>query len=184
MTVVLNKRRSISNSMPIYRIAKARARDLSLLPEIERAAARLLVGKAPEAALDGATSPEDFEVAHRQGQLWVALADGLPVGFAHVKVIEPNVAHLEELDVHPNHGRRGLGRHLVLAILMWAVTEKYESVTLTTFRDVPFNMPFYARLGFEVIPTSETSPAMRSKIEGETRRGLDPFRRVAMRIKL
>jgi hypothetical protein len=42
-------------------------------------------------------------------------------------------------------------------------------------------MPFYARLGFEVIPTEELSPALRSVVEDETRRGLDPTRRVAMR---
>jgi hypothetical protein len=42
-------------------------------------------------------------------------------------------------------------------------------------------MPFYARLGFEEIPRSELGAALRSIVRDETRRGLDPARRVAMR---
>jgi hypothetical protein len=42
-------------------------------------------------------------------------------------------------------------------------------------------MPFYARLGFEGIPQQELSPALLSVIDDETRRGLDPRRRVVMR---
>ena len=121
------------------------------------------------------------DTAQRHGHLWVALADDVPVGFAHIEVIEPTVAHLEEIDVHPHHGRRGLGTKLVRAICAWAIAAGYHSVTLTTFRDVPWNMPFYARLGFEVIPSEALSPALRSVVQDETRRGLDPTRRVAMR---
>ena len=68
-----------------------------------------------------------------------------------------------------------------MAVCTWAESKGYQAVTLTTFRDVPFNMPFYARLGFHVIVPEEFSPALRSVIEDETRRGLDPRRRVAMR---
>jgi GNAT superfamily N-acetyltransferase len=96
-------------------------------------------------------------------------------------VLEPGVAHLVEIDVHPEHGRRGLGRRLVNAVCRWAATNGYSCVTLTTFRDVTWNMPFYARLGYEEIPQEELSPALRSVIDDETRRGLDPRRRVAMR---
>jgi hypothetical protein len=42
-------------------------------------------------------------------------------------------------------------------------------------------MPFYARLGFEVIPADELSAALLSVVDEETRRGLDPSRRVVMR---
>jgi predicted N-acetyltransferase YhbS len=96
-------------------------------------------------------------------------------------VLEPGIAHLEEIDVHPEHGRRGLGRRLVCAVCRWAAANGYSWVTLSTFRDVPWNMPFYARLGFEEIPPEELSSALLSVIEDETRRGLDPSRRVAMR---
>jgi GNAT superfamily N-acetyltransferase len=109
------------------------------------------------------------------------LVGEVPVGFAHVEVIEREVAHLEEIDVDPGHGHRGLGTQLVLQVCDWAAGNGYASVTLTTFRDVPWNMPFYERLGFREIPTPELSPALRAVVEAETRRGLDPLRRVVMR---
>ena len=165
----------------MYGIAAARPGDLPLLPGIELAAAALLAGHAPASVLAETTSRADLEDAERRGHLWVALADDVPVGFAHVKVLEPGTAHLQEIDVHPEHGRRGLGRRLVIAVCRWAATSGYAWVTLTTFRDVPWNMPFYARLGFEEIPREEISPALVSVVADETRRGLDPGRRVTMR---
>lgn len=167
--------------MPAYRITLARPHDLPLLPAIELAAATLLAGHAPESVLAETTDHQVLIEAQCHGHLWVALADDVPVGFAHVEILEPAIAHLEEIDVHPAHGRRGLGRRLVLTVCAWAASAGYQSLTLTTFRDVPWNMPFYAGLGFEVIPSAQLSPALLLVIQDETRRGLDPARRVAMR---
>jgi GNAT superfamily N-acetyltransferase len=152
-----------------------------MLPAIELAAATLLAGHAPPSVLAETTSQADLEGAQQRGHLWVALAAGIPVGFAHIRVLGPGIAHLEEIDVHPDHGRHGLGRQLVMTACTWAATNGYSCVTLTTFRDVPWNMPFYARLGFEQIPPAELRPPLLSVIDDETRRGLDPRRRVAMR---
>lgn len=164
-----------------YRISAARQSDLPLLAAVELTAARLLAGHAPESVLAETTSEEDLEDARRRGHLWVALSNDVPVGFAHVRLVEPGAAHLEELDVHPDHGRRGVGRRLVMAVCEWAAVAGYREVTLATFRDVPWNMPFYARLGFEVVPSGELSPALISVVRDEARRGLDPARRVVMR---
>jgi GNAT superfamily N-acetyltransferase len=166
---------------PSYTITAARREDLTRLAAIELAAARLLAGHAPESVLNETTSLEVLEEAQRAGHLWVAVADDVPVGFAHVELIEPDAVHLEEIDVHPCHGRRGLGTKLILRICEWAAHHAYESVTLTTFRDVPWNMPFYARLGFRVVPPGQLSRGLRAVMNDETRRGLDPVRRVAMR---
>ena len=168
-------------TMPMYTITLARPKDLPLLPAIELAAARLLAGHAPEPVLTQTTPQEALKAAQAHDHLWVALAEDVPVGFAHVDVLEPTVAHLQEIDVHPEHGRRGLGRRLVIAVCAWAASAGYREVTLTTFRDVPFNMPFYARMGFEMIPPEELSSVLRRVVQDETRRGLDPARRVAMR---
>lgn len=175
------RRRAPLTCEPVYTIAAARPSDLPLLPAIELAAATLLTGYAPASVLAETTSQADLEDARRRGQLWVALAEDVPVGFAHVEVLEAGVAHLEEIDVRPEHGRRGLGTRLVMTVCGWAAINRYSYVTLTTFRDVPWNMPFYARLGFEQIRPAELSPVMQSVIHDETRRGLDPGRRVAMR---
>ena len=152
-----------------------------MLPSVELAAARLLSGHAPESVLSEATSQDDFERSRNEGHLWVALSDDVPIGFAQVKILEPRVAHLDEIDVHPEHGRRGIGTRLVKAVCEWAALSAYRSVTLATFRDVRWNMPFYSKLGFEVIPREILSPALRLVVDDEARRGLDTTRRVVMR---
>ena len=167
-----------------YAIRAARPAELHLLAAIELAAARLLAGLAPESVLNETTSEQELAHAQHDGRLWVALAGDRPVGFAHVERIEPGAAHLEEIDVHPDHGRRGLGKALVAAVCEWAAAEGCHSVTLTTFRDVPWNMPYYARLGFVEIAPADLGPALESVLRDETRRGLDPARRVAMRRRL
>src|SRR6476620_297685 len=106
--------------MPNYRIVDARPRDLHLIGAIELAAAKLLRGHAPDTVLNEITREQDLRDAQSQGRLWVALAGDTPVGFAHVEVLEPNAAHLREIDVHPDHGRRGLGRRLVAEVCGWA----------------------------------------------------------------
>lgn len=170
-----------SHASSEYRVVPARAHDLPLIPAVELAAARLLAGHAPPSALCETTTQFALRAAWRQGRVWVALADDVPVGFAHVVMHEPGVAHLEEVDVHPAHGRRGLGRQLVAAACTWAAEQGLRAMTLTTFRDLPWNMPFYERMGFEIIPPADLSPALRSIVEDESRRGLDAARRVVMR---
>ncbi|HXJ39730.1 MAG TPA: GNAT family N-acetyltransferase [Bryobacteraceae bacterium] len=169
---------------PLYKITCARPQDLQLLPAVELAAAGLLEGHAPESVLRETTSEQEFREAQSQGRLWVALARENPIGFAQVEVLEPHRVHLKEIDVHPDHGRQGLGTRLVVTVCEWAARCGYSEVTLTTLRDVPWNMPFYAGLGFEVIPTSELSAELLNIVADETRRGLDPARRVVMRRRL
>ena len=164
-----------------YTVAPAEPSDVPTLSGIELAAARLLAGHAPERRLRETTSVADLEASQAAGRLWVARAGDAAVGFAHVTLREPGVAHLEELDVHPAHGRRGLGRRLVLTVCEWAARQGYEAVTLTTFRDVPFNMPFYRTMGFAVMAPDELSPAVAAILEAEALAGLARERRVGMR---
>ncbi|MES2306497.1 MAG: GNAT family N-acetyltransferase [Gemmatimonadota bacterium] len=164
-----------------YQIGMARPDEIPRLGEIEVAAAALLAGHAPAAVLAETTSPESLLAAQQRGHLWVARRSDVPSGFAHVEIIEAGSAHLAELDVHPDHGRRGIGRRLVRAVCDWAATSGCRAVTLTTFRDVPWNGPFYASIGFETLTAKELSPALGRVLQREAESGLDPARRVAMR---
>jgi GNAT superfamily N-acetyltransferase len=163
-----------------YEIAPARPQDLPFLTGIELAAARLLAGHAPESVLSEATSQEDFDRSRSAGLLWVARCDDVPVGFAQVKVLEPTVAHLDEIDVHPDYGRRGIGTQLVGTVCEWSALNGFLGVTLATFRHVQWNMPFYSKMGFEVISPENLSSALRAVVDDEKRRGLDTTRRVVM----
>jgi predicted N-acetyltransferase YhbS len=94
-----------------------------------------------------------------------------------------DLPHLEELDVLPSHGRRGLGAALVRTACDWAAASGYARITLTTFRAVPWNMPFYARLGFTEIPRRLLRPELAAVVAAEARRGLDPAARVVMEFR-
>jgi GNAT superfamily N-acetyltransferase len=84
------------------------------------------------------------------------------------------------VDVLPQHGRRGLGTRLVREVLSFT-TARRRAVTLSTFRDIPWNSPFYARLGFRVLPVEEWSAPLADCMRREAARGLTPDLRVAMR---
>ncbi|KAG0170381.1 hypothetical protein DFQ28_005988 [Apophysomyces sp. BC1034] len=167
-----------------YSITKASPEHITVLPAIEAEAATLLKGYVSESILSQVTDEEDFRIAQQEDRLWVALTEEkIPIGFALIEILDADHIHLGEIDVHPDHGRRGLGKALVTAICEWASRSKYSQVTLTTFRDVPWNSPFYARLGFQVIPTQELGPKLLEIMHDEAARGLDINRRVAMKYR-
>jgi len=166
---------------PRYPIRLARASDIPALPAIERAAGALFRGQIPEALLDDVFDEEEHEQARAEGRLWVATEGETPVGFAFVELLAPDLAHLEEVDVLPSHGRRGIGARLVGEVCAWAARRGFAELTLTTFRDLPWNMPFYARLGFVEAPVAELRPEVAAVFRAEAERGLDPKRRVVMR---
>ena len=102
------------------------------------------------------------------------------VGFAHIIWID-SCPHLEELDVDPDFGRRGIGRGLVQATLRWAREKECDAVTLSTFREIPWNGPFYSRMGFEAIEDRDLTESFRKLRKHEAELGLDIERRIIMR---
>lgn len=165
-----------------YSITLAQPEHLHELPEIERQAALLFRGwDVPHSVLEETTPLEEFQDVQEAGLLWVALSpQHHPVGFALVERTG-SLLHLEEIDVHPHHGRRGIGTALVESVCAWARDCGCTHITLTTYRNIPWNEPFYARLGFEVLDTAELSDELRRRVDDEAARGLDSARRVVMR---
>jgi GNAT superfamily N-acetyltransferase len=101
-----------------------------------------------------------------------------PVGFVCVEVVD-GVPHVWQLAVHPDHGRQGYGRALMVAACGWARSQGFDAITLTTFRDVPWNAPFYRSMGFEVLDA--LTPALTRIRDHERAIGDDDFgTRVAM----
>ena len=54
-------------------------------------------------------------------------------------------------------------------------------MTLTTFRDVPWNAPYYERLGFRVIAPADQGPELAALVAEEAERIPGDAPRVAMR---
>lgn len=168
-----------------FDIRPASGHDVPCLPDIERRAASLFLaraedlGLAPE-QLQNVTSRDTFSRAQQEGRLWVATIDSVNVvGFALVLMVD-GLAHLKEVDVLPDHGRKGIGTALVQTVCKWARGHGISAVTLSTFRDVPWNAPFYASVGFEVVSAREVSPGHAEMIDREKDRGLRPDLRVLM----
>jgi GNAT superfamily N-acetyltransferase len=155
------------------------------LPGIELAAAALFpVGDLPEPLRTDTTSLEELLDAQRAGRLWVALSGTRePIGMALVGIVD-GLPHLEELDVRPEYGRRGVGASLVRTVQAWALEAGSQAISLTTFSHLPWNAPFYERLGFRPLSTDELTPGLRAILIEEARQGLDPAKRVAMRCEI
>jgi GNAT superfamily N-acetyltransferase len=170
---------------PDYSIRLARHDEVERLPDIERRASSLFAGhQAATGLIDtqvhSVSSLTALELANQDGRLWVAVdAQGAAVGFAFVTDLGL-FAHLEELDVLPEHGRKGLGSALLEAVCEWAFTRGYSAVTLSTFRDVPWNAPFYARRGFAVVDAEDQPPELVSVVARERKQGLRTDLRVIM----
>jgi GNAT superfamily N-acetyltransferase len=167
-----------------YEIRPANPQDIPLLPEIERAAGELFVGCGLVQDLRHTVPIEELKRAQKAGRLWVAAGpDGQPVGFALVTLVD-GLAHLDKLDVHPEHGRRGLGAALVETVCAWAKSAGFEAITLSTFRDPPWNAPFYTRIGFRALAEDELTKGLLRLREVEAARGLPISERVVMRREL
>jgi GNAT superfamily N-acetyltransferase len=89
--------------------------------------------------------------------------------------------HVEQVSVHPRAARRGLGRLLIDHAAGVAAAEGLAALTLTTFTEVPWNAPYYARLGFAVVPEPDWTPGVRDVVAREAAHGLDRWPRVVMR---
>jgi len=125
-----------------------------------------------------------LDEASRDGRLWVACdSNDVPVGFAYTRSID-DCPHIQELAVLHACQRRGIGARLIEAIAGAARRTGAEAVTLTTFGDVPWNGPYYGRLGFRTLAANELSAALRKVFAEEETLGLDVSRRVAMRLDL
>ena len=121
---------------------------------------------------------DELQRGLESGSLLVAVSQGSVVGFAMAREQDGNF-HLTVMAVHPDHGNRGFGRKLVLAIIDEAARRRLSSVTLTTFEDLPWNGPFYRSAGFRVLRDEELSPTLHNILANEERLGM--VSRVAMR---
>ncbi|GAA2004193.1 hypothetical protein JL107_18325 [Nakamurella flavida] len=64
--------------------------------------------------------------------------------------------------------------------LVWARGRGLERVVVTTYRDVPWNAPYYRRLGFHDIPDAELPDWLRAVRRREHALGLDAWPRVCL----
>lgn len=159
----------------------ARPGDAAAMPAIEAAAGNLFREIEGLAAI--ADSPpvpvERLDRYIRKGHCLVVHVGGVLAGFL---VNEPfrRELHIWECSVHPDFQQRGIGAGLLRACAIDARNSGFAALTLTTFRDVPWNAPFYERLGFEEVTALDAHPRLAGELALEADHGLPIERRCAM----
>lgn len=159
----------------------AQPSDAMHMPAIERAASTLLSGDPDLAGIDFDDLWEEPELLSliRKGHCLVSHVGERMAGFL---VSEPfrRELHIWEMDVHPDFQQRGIGAGLMRAAQVDARMSGFSALTLTTFRDLPWNGPFYARLGFEEVTALDAHPRLAGELANEIDDGLPAERRCAM----
>lgn len=160
-------------------VRTATNRDIPRLVEVSRSAD----GMFTEAGLD--LPPDDPTIEFRTAD-WLIVTDvpeassRIVVGFATLVEVGGQ-AHLTGLGVHRDHMRRGVGSTLLTEAQRQARARGYEFMTLTTFRDLPFNAPWYERRGFSVLDPQSWGPALSERFRLEDEGSGRAAPRVAMR---
>lgn len=160
----------------------ARPTEADTLRAIERDAATAFAELG--LTIDDTSALDDAALARSldAGLLFVAPdRDDVPVGFVCGLPIDgtPDV-HLHEIDVRRAHQGRGLGRQLITHLAAASAARGARALTLTTYRDVPFNAPLYRRLGFTELPDHLHPRWLRTLRDHERAAGLDVRPRIAM----
>ena len=162
--------------MPIIR--PALPADVLGLPAIEAAAGEAFrtVGM-PEIADDPLPDVQQLKRHASDGRVRVATVSNEVVGYA-LAVVRDGSAHLEQVSVHPDHAGQRIGADLIDAVTSWARDRGDDRLTLTTFADVPWNAPYYRRLGFRALPNDALGPQLAAELSAERMRFTAP--RIAM----
>ena len=132
--------------------------EIDALPRMQVQAGQLFRELDMALVADGPV-PEIAGFVHAQqaGRVLVAVDEELVVGFVCLDVLD-GCLHVEQVTVVPDRGGQGIGRRLMLAAEEVAREQGYEWMTLTAFRDVPFNGPFYESLGWRVLSAAICLP--------------------------
>ncbi|WP_290812909.1 GNAT family N-acetyltransferase [Ferrovibrio sp.] len=165
-----------------YRIRPARPSEADAIRAIERAAGQSFATVGyPDVAQHDPTPAADLRDAATDGALFVAVgSDDTPVGFLLCTEIDGDL-YVQELAVHPDHAGHRLAVPLLKAAEDFARSLGLPALCLTTFRTVPWNAPYYERLGFHVLSDNQIGPSLRLVIARQKAAGLDVANRVAMR---
>jgi len=166
-------------------IRAARPDDLPRLVEIEDAAETTFPALSTDfEPLPGGTTVEELAPYVEAGRAFVAADDAdRPLGYVIVDVLD-GATHIDQVSVHPDHARQGIGRELLERAAAWARAHGCRSLTLTTYVEVPWNGPYYERLGFRYLAPAEETAGLRAIRAHEREIGLDIWARTSMARRL
>lgn len=163
-----------------YRIERGAESHVARLREIERAAGARFRTIGMDDIAEGEPTPADIlEDRAQGGRLYVALDEAATAAGFLIWSAKDGQAYIEEVSVHPEHAGHRLASRLIDR-LGEEVRSRFAALTLATFRDVPWNAPYYAKLGFVELPRSEAGPEHQESWRRQAENGLDMTRRLFM----
>lgn len=132
---------------------------------------------------DGQTVQAHLDFIAKQLE-WVAVNDSNePIGFINAEKYHDSL-HICEVSVCQQWQGQGIGKKLIKQVLNTALAHNISAVTLTTCRDVPWNAPYYHRLGFEILEESQLTDMLRDILQYEIDAGFQAEDRCAMVIQV
>ena len=166
--------------MTVPEVRAATESDLPHLVALEVEAGQLFHTVGMSEIADHVPEISSLREALEDDRIWVAHEQSEVLAYVVAEVLDGN-AHVAQVSVTPRHARRAIGRRLMELVESWGRTAGRPATTLTTFRDVPWNGPYYARLGYQELPSGQIGPHLRRVMTHEaTLPGIDASRRCAM----
>lgn len=164
-------------------IRPTRIEDIDLLPAIEDSAGESFrdIPDLAWIADDESMSAETHLQYMLQGTSWVAEVDDQVIGFVCAEAADTDL-HICELAVEREWQHQGLGLKLMKTAIEHARRNQFQAVTLTTFREVPWNESFYRSLGFEIIDNEKLNERLEQILRAEIQHGFPSSLRCAMQL--
>ncbi|MBW3085660.1 hypothetical protein KEM60_01864 [Austwickia sp. TVS 96-490-7B] len=168
-----------ADASPTVLVRPATATEVASLPQIEQEADEIFrrIGMGLVTDLP-ASAPSDYADSLAAGGVIIAFTDRT-VGFVRVDRVD-GVPHVEQLSVLPEYRGYRIGAALLDAAAQWAKSDGADRMTLCTFRDVPWNGPYYARLGWTLLPEPDYGPGLLRLRQNEIEAGLHAWPRQVM----
>ena len=159
--------------------------DIDRLIEIDRAASSLFAptGLLSAEALADHVPAKDLRDAIASGWLLVARLTGAgAIGFVMASPRGEDL-YVDQISVDPAYGQRGAGRLLMHRLEELACARGLPAIALSTFRELRWNAPFYASIGYRELKRDAFASYMLEIEAGQTP-FMDVTKRTFMRKQL
>ena len=144
-------------------IRRATAADIAAIIVLEKSAGALFIGTHMDWAAGEVSTPEELTAPIEQGYVWVAEHDHEIAGYLSGGPLGHQF-YIEEVSVAAAYQRRGIGRLLIDVVADEARRQGFSALSLTTDRTLPWNAPYYARIGFRLLGPEEIPPLLAQEL--------------------
>ncbi|OAF98572.1 acyl-CoA N-acyltransferase [Paraphaeosphaeria sporulosa] len=107
-------------------------------------------------------SPDQLSTWLSNGRIYIAEDNGKAVGFVAAVTMDTTL-YIAEISTIREYQGKGVGLTLIAAVLDWArelsaATGRKPRVSLTTYREITWNAPYYRKRGFREVEAETLGP--------------------------